>query len=195
MSGQRVTTPRSYFLGAAALIVLGVVLGLGLSIGLDLPRPLMAAQPEAQLAAVTNSAPLPESPFVTVVDKALPAVVFIDVTRKLGGDSNDSADEFMRRFFGSPMQRQQRVPSSGSGFIIDKSGRILTNNHVVRDAESIKVTLNDGRVFKAVTVGTDPMTDVAVIKIEGTNLPVLLAGDSDKLRIGDWAIAIGNPLG
>jgi Do/DeqQ family serine protease len=93
------------------------------------------------------------------------------------------------------MPRQQRVPSSGSGFIIDDQGRILTNNHVVRDAESIKVTLNDGRTFKATTVGTDPATDVAVIKIEGSKLPVLPLGDSDKLRIGDWAIAIGNPLG
>jgi len=101
----------------------------------------------------------------------------------------------MRRFFGQPMPRQQRVPSSGSGFIIDDQGRILTNNHVVRDAESIKVTLNDGRTFKATTVGTDPATDVAVIKIEGSKLPVLPLGDSDKLRIGDWAIAIGNPLG
>jgi serine protease Do len=71
----------------------------------------------------------------------------------------------------------------------------MTNNHVVRDAENIKVTLNDGRVFKAVTVGTDPATDVAVIKIDGPNLPVLPIGDSEKLRIGDWAIAIGNPLG
>jgi Do/DeqQ family serine protease len=87
------------------------------------------------------------------------------------------------------------VPSSGSGFIIDDQGRILTNNHVVRDAESIKVTLNDGRTFKATVVGTDPATDVAVIKIDGTKLPVVPLGDSDKLRIGDWAIAIGNPLG
>jgi len=196
MTGHRVTSPRSFFLGAAALIAVGLVLGLGLSIGLDLPRASnAAASATAQLAAVSNSAPIPESPFVSVVDKALPAVVFIDVTRKVGGDSQDSADEFMRRFFGSPMQRQQRVPSSGSGFIIDKSGRIMTNNHVVRDAENIKVTLNDGRVFKAVTVGTDPATDVAVIKIEGSNLPVLPIGDSEKLRIGDWAIAIGNPLG
>lgn len=194
MTGHRVTSPRSYFLGAAALIAVGLVLGLGLSIGLDLPRPSNASA-TAQLAAVTNSAPIPESPFVSVVDKALPAVVFIDVTRKVGGDSQDSADEFMRRFFGQPMPRQQRVPSSGSGFIIDKAGRILTNNHVVRDAENIKVTLNDGRTFKAVTVGTDPATDVAVIKIEGANLPVLPLGDSEKLRIGDWAIAIGNPLG
>jgi serine protease Do len=193
MNGNRVTSPRSYYLGAAALVAAGLVLGLGLSAGLDLPRASHAS--DVQLAAVTNSAPLPESPFVSVVDKALPAVVFIDVTKKVGGDSGDGSDEFMRRFFGQPMPRQQRVPSSGSGFIIDDQGRILTNNHVVRDAESIKVTLNDGRTFKATTVGTDPATDVAVIKIEGSKLPVVPLGDSDKLRIGDWAIAIGNPLG
>ena len=193
MNGNRVTTPRHYFLGATVLIAVGLVLGLGLSAGLNLPRVSRASN--VALAAITNSAPLPESPFVSVVDKALPAVVFIDVTKKVGGDGGDSSDEFMRRFFGQPMPRQQRVPSSGSGFIIDKEGRILTNNHVVRDAETIKVTLNDGRTFKATVVGTDPATDVAVIKIDGTNLPVLPLGDSDKLRIGDWAIAIGNPLG
>ncbi len=194
MNGNRVSTPRHYFLGAAALVAAGLVLGLTLSAGLNLPRVSHAASGVA-LAANTNSPDLPESPFVSVVDKALPAVVFIDVNKKVGGDGGDSSDEFMRRFFGQPMPRQQHVPSSGSGFIIDKEGRILTNNHVVRDAETIKVTLNDGRTFKATTVGTDPATDVAVIKIEGTNLPVLPLGDSDKLRIGDWAIAIGNPLG
>jgi serine protease Do len=194
MNGNRVTSPRSYYLGAAALIAVGLVLGIGLSAGLDLPR-VSHASSQVALAATTNSAPLPESPFVPVVDRALPAVVFIDVTKKVGGDGGDGSDEFMRRFFGQPMPRQQRVPSSGSGFIIDDQGRILTNNHVVRDAESIKVTLNDGRTFKATTVGTDPATDVAVIKIEGSKLPVLPLGDSDKLRIGDWAIAIGNPLG
>jgi len=194
MNGNRVTSPRSYYLGAAALIAAGLVLGIGLSAGLDLPR-ISHASSDVALAAATDSAPLPESPFVPVVDRALPAVVFIDVTKKVGGDGGDGSDEFMRRFFGQPMPRQQRVPSSGSGFIIDNQGRILTNNHVVRDAESIKVTLNDGRTFKATTVGTDPATDVAVIKIEGSKLPVLPLGDSDKLRIGDWAIAIGNPLG
>ena len=194
MNGNRVTSPRSYYLGAAALIAAGLVLGIGLSAGLDLPR-ISHASSDVALAAATDSAPLPESPFVPVVDRALPAVVFIDVTKKVGGDGGDGSDEFMRRFFGQPMPRQQRVPSSGSGFIIDGQGRILTNNHVVRDAESIKVTLNDGRTFKATTVGTDPATDVAVIKIEGSKLPVLPLGDSDKLRIGDWAIAIGNPLG
>ena len=193
MNGNRVTSPRSYYLGAAALIAAGLVLGIGLSAGLDLPRISRAS--DVQLAAATNSAPLPESPFVPVVDRALPAVVFIDVEKKVGSDGGDGSDEFMRRFFGQPMPRQQRVPSSGSGFIIDDQGRILTNNHVVRDAESIKVTLNDGRTFKATVVGTDPATDVAVIKIEGSKLPVLPLGDSDRLRIGDWAIAIGNPLG
>lgn len=164
-----------------------------MSAGLNLPRTSGAAN--AVLAAVSNTAPLPESPFVSVIDRALPAVVFIDVTKKVGGEGGDPSDEFMKRFFGQPAPRQQRVPSSGSGFIIDRDGRILTNNHVVKDAETIKVTLNDGRTFKATTVGTDPATDVAVIKIEGPNLPVLPLGDSERLRVGDWAIAIGNPLG
>src|SRR5499426_215933 len=175
MNGTRVTSPRNYYLGAAALVAAGLVLGLGLSAGLDLPRISRAS--DVQLAAVSNSAPLPESPFVSVVDRALPAVVFIDVTKKVGGEGGDSSDEFMRRFFGQPRPRQQRVPSSGSGFIIDGEGRILTNNHVVRDAETIKVTLNDGRTFKATVVGTDQATDVAVIKIDGQNLPVLPLGD------------------
>ncbi|MBP8137131.1 MAG: Do family serine endopeptidase, partial [Candidatus Eisenbacteria bacterium] len=106
---------------------------------------------------------------------------------------------FMRRFFGDggggTSRRQQRVPSSGSGFLIDPNGRIITNNHVVANSDEITVTLNDRRQFKAKVVGADPETDVAVIQIEGKNLPFLPLGDSDKLRVGDWAIAIGNPLG
>jgi Do/DeqQ family serine protease len=194
MTPIRHTSPRSYFLGAGVLVIAGLVLGLGLSAGLNLTRASHAEAP-AQFAATTNTAPLPESPFVGVVARAPPAGVFIDVTKKVGGDASDPQDDLMRRFFGGPSPRQQRVPSSGSGFVIDASGRILTNNHVVKDAETIKVTLNDGRTFKATTIGTDPATDVAVIKIEGKDLPVLPLGDSDQLRIGDWAIAIGNPLG
>ena len=194
MDGRSVVRPRSYFIGAAALIMAGVVLGLGLSAGLGLQRNSNATS--AQLAAVTNTAPLPESPFVGVVEKALPAVVFIDV-RKKSAASEDPNDEFMRRFFGENGggRRQQRVPSSGSGFLIDPSGNIMTNNHVVRDADEINVTLNDRRTFKARVVGADPETDVAVIKIEGKGLPYLPLGDSERLRVGDWAIAIGNPLG
>src|SRR5207249_1050624 len=111
-------------------------------------------------------------------------------------------DFFKRLFPDQPNQQQQRpktqqrVPSSGSGFIFTKDGRILTNNHVIRDASDITVILNDKRKFKAKVVGADPSTDVAVIKIDGDeNLPVVPLGDSEDVRIGDWAVAIGNALG
>ena len=186
--------PRSYYWSALAILVFGIAIGLVLSAGFDLPRAPRADR--GTLAVNTASGDLPESPFVSVVQKALPAVVFIDVRKKASSDSDDPQDEIFRRFFGEGGGRQPRtLPSSGSGFIIDHDGRILTNNHVVRDASDIEVTLNDKRTFKAKVVGTDPETDVAVIKIEGDNLPMLPLGDSDQLRVGDWAIAMGNPLG
>lgn len=196
MDGRSVVRPRSYFIGAAALIFAGLVLGLGLSAGLNLQRASGAADAQVAAVAAQNSAALPESPFVGVVERALPAVVFIDVQKKAASAGDPGADDFMRRFFGdvSP-RRPQRMPSTGSGFIIDAKGHILTNNHVVSNADEITVTLNDRRQFKAKVVGTDPETDVAVIQIDGTNLPILPLGDSDRLRVGDWAIAIGNPLG
>ncbi len=196
MDGRSVIRPRSYFLGASALILAGLVVGLGLSAGLNLQRASRAAGAEVASVAMQNSAALPESPFVPVVERALPAVVFIDVEKKVSASDDGGADDFMRRFFGDVAPRHpQRMPSSGSGFIIDSKGHILTNNHVVKDADEINVTLNDRRTFKAKVVGADPETDVAVIQINGDNLPVLPLGDSDQLRVGDWAIAIGNPLG
>lgn len=196
MNGRSLIRPRSYFIGAAALVFAGLVLGLGLSAGLNLQRTSGATSAEAAAVTAQNSAALPESPFVGVVERALPAVVFIDVRKKAAASSDLGGDDFMRRFFGDQMPRRpQRTPSSGSGFIFNAQGHILTNNHVVRDADEITVTLNDRRTFKAKVVGTDPETDVAVIQISGSNLPVLPLGDSDKLRVGDWAIAIGNPLG
>ncbi len=186
--------PRSYFVAAAALIAFGLVVGLGLSATLRMSTPTDAKPAAAQPAVVTGDTP--ESPFVKVVEKALPAVVFIDVRKKTAGQNGDPQDELLRRFFGdNTPRRQQTQPSSGSGFIIDGQGHVLTNNHVVRDAGEITVTLNDKRSFKATVVGADPETDVAVIKIAGDQLPWLPLGDSDKLRVGDWAIAIGNPLG
>ena len=187
--------PRRYYLGAAALVLFGLVIGLGLSGALGLQRDSDAQKPV--LSSSVSGGAAPESPFVSVVDKALPAVVFVDVRKKVtaGGDSDDPQAELFRRFFGDQMRHPQNVPSSGSGFLIDPSGHILTNNHVVSNASDITVTLNDKRTFKAKVVGTDPESDVAVIQIEADNLPYLRLGDSDKLRVGDWAIAIGNPLG
>jgi len=190
--------PRGYFAGAAVLVAVGLVIGLGLSAGLNLQKTSTAQKALVSPASSTLAAPS-ESPFVSVVDQALPAVVFIDVRKSAAsGHANDPQADLFRRFFGedSPhRQQQQAPPSSGSGFIIDPEGHILTNNHVVRDASDITVTLNDRRSFKAKVVGADPETDVAVIKIEGENLPVLRLGDSGRVRVGDWAIAIGNPLG
>jgi Do/DeqQ family serine protease len=187
-------------------LALGLVLGLSLAATLRL-QPDVVAQGEHgsayQNAAATTSLPMAggESPFVAVVDRALPAVVSIDTRRKVGASGGSDADEMFRRFFGQPPggeggRRNQTVPSSGSGFIIDRDGRILTNNHVVRDASEITVTLSDKRTFKAKVIGQDQATDVAVIQIAASgNLPVLPLGDSDAIKVGQWVLAIGNPLG
>ncbi|MBW1967330.1 MAG: DegQ family serine endoprotease [Deltaproteobacteria bacterium] len=150
--------------------------------------------------------------FAAVVKKAVPAVVFVRVEKTVESRGTASPfqfqdpfdffnDPFFERFFGPHFQPRRRMPrkfqqrGQGSGFIISKDGYILINNHVVGDADLIKVKLSDGREFKAKVIGTDPQSDVAVIKIDATNLPVLRLGDSDKLEVGEWVIAIGNPFG
>lgn len=194
MEREPFARPHSHYLAGAAFVLAGVVIGLGLGVALDLQRDA-AAQRRPQPTAVGLGSGL-ESPFVPVVETALPAVVFIKVEKKVAATTMFPQDEVMRRLFGQAPPQQPRVmPSSGSGFIIDRDGHILTNNHVVADAEDITVTLNDQRTFKGKVVGSDPGTDVAVVQIDGRDLPVLPLGDSDRLRVGDWAIAIGNPLG
>ena len=196
-NSDQVRRPRGYYFGAALLVILGLVLGLGLSASLGVQPPVSAGKPVGFQLAQDMGGAVPESPFVAVVDRALPAVVFVDVKKKVSGsDSDDPQDEIFRRLFGDTPRRGPQVrPSSGSGFIIDPRGYVLTNNHVVSGADDITVTLNDKRTFKAKVVGADPGTDVAVIRIEGDHLPSVPLGDSDKIRVGDWAIAIGNPLG
>ncbi len=105
-------------------------------------------------------------------------------------------DEFFERFRQAPGERRQyRQQGLGSGFIVDKRGYILTNNHVVQDADEIKITLADNRTFEAKIIGTDPKSDLAVIKIEGKDLPVAKLGDSDKIRVGEIVLAVGSPFG
>jgi serine protease Do len=130
-----------------------------------------------------------------------PAVVYISTEQTVKGQQVPDqfrdlfGDEFLRRFFGAPEQREYKQRGLGSGFIVSKDGYILTNNHVVENADKITVTLPDEREFKAKVIGTDPKTDVAVIKIEGDNFPLVSLGDSSKIEVGDWAIAIGTPFG
>lgn len=138
------------------------------------------------------------SPVVNVIKAAAPAVVKIDVVRTQRVSFFDPfTDEFFRKYFGeSPFGYEQKVSSVGSGFIFDKAGFILTNEHVVHKAEKITVTMLNGDTYEAKYIGGDEELDIAVIKIEtNRDLPVLELGNSDTVEIGEWAIAIGNPLG
>jgi Do/DeqQ family serine protease len=105
-------------------------------------------------------------------------------------------DDMFREFFGPRQRRapERRVQGSGSGVILSNDGYVITNNHVVQDAVLIEVTLNDNRVFDASVVGTDPTTDLALLKIEGEDFPYAVFGDSDKVKVGEWVLAVGNPF-
>ncbi|MDD4477749.1 MAG: Do family serine endopeptidase [Mesotoga sp.] len=140
-----------------------------------------------------------ESPIVKVVETAGPAVVKVDVEATAMYAPSDfyGFDEFFRRFFGEIPEQSRKVTALGSGFIFNKEGYIFTNEHVVAGAEKITVSLLDGSVYPAKYIGGDTDLDIAVIKIDpdGRDLPIVELGDSDALRVGEWAIAIGNPLG
>jgi len=133
-----------------------------------------------------------------MLEKALPAVVNIATSGKVRVRQNPLMDDpFFRRFFDVPDQPRERTTESlGSGVIVDaKKGYIITNNHVIDKADEIEVTLSDGRSFKAKLIGTDPETDVAILQIKATKLTAMKLADSDRLRVGDFAVAIGNPFG
>ena len=136
--------------------------------------------------------------FTYAAESAVEAVVYVEVTVK-SRQQYQTIDPFFRFFFGDeygygqPQSREQK--GSGSGVIIRPDGYIVTNNHVVENATSISVTLNDNEQYTATVVGTDPATDVAIIKIDATGLPTIPLGDSDQLRLGEWVLAIGSPLG
>ncbi|MCE1226552.1 MAG: trypsin-like peptidase domain-containing protein [Geobacteraceae bacterium] len=133
--------------------------------------------------------------FSQVSKKVTPIVVNISTIsrKKLVRPFPDMPPLFEEFFGGAPQARRDK--SLGSGFIISRDGFIVTNEHVVRDAESIRVKLSNDKVYEARVVGGDPKTDIAVIKINATDLPVAVLGDSDRIEVGQWAIAIGNPFG
>jgi serine protease Do len=195
----------SWLLGGAILVIAGVVLGVLITANYDF-SPTSVAQESSTPALIGSrysAMGTKESPFVGVVDDVLPAVVSVDTKRTIRR-SSDPFREMFREFFGEQryrdyygdeqQYREFEVPGSASGFIFDSDGYILTNNHVVNEADKIEVTLSDGREFDASIVGQDPSTDIAVIKIDGRDLPSVQLGDSGAMRVGDWAIAIGNPL-
>jgi Do/DeqQ family serine protease len=147
----------------------------------------------------SNQIAVPQNFVSQVVEQVGPAVVRIDATRTVTTKVPAMfEDPFFRQFFGSQipeMPQQQIQRGLGSGFILSSDGLILTNAHVVDGADSVEVTLKNGRSFEGKVMGADPLTDVAVIKIEAQNLPTVTFADSEQIQPGEWAIAIGNPLG
>jgi serine protease Do len=181
-------------------VVLSVLL-IALVGGVSAPSFAQTTIPPSQVARELSQA------FAATAKATMPAVVSIKIEKLITaqpgvGDSNETGgpEDFLRRFFGgaAPQSRSRRYleRGQGSGFIISRDGYILTNNHVVGNVDRMTVTLQDGRTFTdAKVIGTDPATEVALIKVEGSNFPVLPLGDSDRLEVGDMVMAIGNPFG
>jgi serine protease Do len=151
------------------------------------------------LSAAVANAELPD--FTTIVKSSSPAVVkiLVEHSAKRGpqGPGGQEIPDYLRRFFeqrGAPQNRQQRM-SMGSGFIISEDGYIVTNNHVVEGADSVLVRLSDRREFEAEVIGTDPRSDLALLRIDAEDLPLLTIGKAGELEVGEWVLAIGSPFG
>jgi len=183
------------------LLLLAIV-GLG---GLLAPQPTTAQEMGLESLRQSGQA------FRSVAKKVSPAVVLIKVEKAESDQSMEFSpfngplgDDFFRRFFGQPpqqfqnphqKQQKRRSVGQGSGFIVSADGYIITNNHVVGDADKVQVQMQDGREYTAKIIGADPPSDLAVIKIDKSDLPALKLGDSDSLEVGDWVLAVGNPFG
>src|SRR6476660_3490852 len=194
--------------GAVLIALVSLAIGLGISGSLDWLAPSRAVNllGDAGNSEVRTRAGPPD--FVRLEKKMRPVVVNISTTQVSEGrgaspefgspfGEDDPFNDFWKRFFGGPVPRgPQRQRSSGSGFVIDSDGSILTNNHVVENAQKIVVRLSDDSEYDAKVIGRDPKTDIAVIKIETKgNLSAANLGDSDRLEVGEWVVAIGNPFG
>ncbi|WP_072620154.1 HhoA/HhoB/HtrA family serine endopeptidase [Spirulina major] len=191
------TAPRRFkWLTHLSLVVMGAGLAIG---GQQFYRqPLMSSTPTglAQAIAPTSPSIVPRNFVAEVVQQSGNAVVRIDASRTVKTQMPPEFNNpFFRQFMPPNLPDEQIQRGSGSGFITAANGEILTNAHVVDGADTVTVTLKDGRTFDGRVVGADPVTDVAVVKIDAENLPTVKIGDSAQLQPGEWAIAIGNPLG
>jgi serine protease Do len=208
-SPLRQTRARLLAMGSAAAIL---VVGLGAFALLpeahptriaDTAKPVQLAANESRATPrmVENSSPFS---FADLVERVSPAVVTItSETMTTENDNEDVPDnlppqfrDFFNQFRGQQQQRPHKAISAGSGFIIDKTGLIVTNNHVVDNGKKITVKLPDGRSFDAKLIGTDPATDIALLRVKSDKpLPTVEFGDDRQLRVGDWVVAVGNPFG
>lgn len=166
--------------------------------------PVAIAASQEAIAQTPPSLPIDSNFIATAVNRVGPSVVRIDASRAVGNIGDPFERRLFKRFFGDEVPPSPQVPQlpperleqgTGSGFILSADGKLLTNAHVIEGADTVNVTLKDGRSFVGEVIGSDPVTDVAVIKIEASDLPVAPLGTTDALSPGQWAIAIGNPLG
>lgn len=204
---------KSILLSSALLIVIGLVIGLLIATRLDLTKPVQSQNIISPQTPVSFEGYKMEDAVINVANTTGRAVVSIStehIARIKGGrrqyfsypfgeespfGGEDPFRKFFDDFFGGIPDREYKQTGLGSGVIIDPEGYILTNEHVINEADKITVTLPDGREFKGEIKGQDMRSDLAVIKINARNLPVAALGDSDSLKIGQWVVAIGNPFG
>jgi serine protease Do len=197
VEGGRPMTFKKSSVAATALAV--ALVGGGFAVGRETQKQATPQEAQANVASATSRAALPA--FADLAERVSPAVVNIRVTSVARTNSPEQffGENFPFPGFGNRLPqppREFRRQGSGSGFIIRKDGVILTNNHVVENAQEITVTLSDKEQYKAKILGRDPKTDLAVIKIDAkAELPTAPLGNSDELRVGDWVMAIGNPFG
>ncbi len=182
-----------------ALLLIVMLLGTGLLAQVLFPSESSAAAPAISRQSIES---------LTTIGKAMaeisaavkPAIVNISTTRTVKVPGNDpfAEDPFFRHFFGDNLRRQpkeQKSAALGSGVLVSSDGYIITNYHVVKDADEIKVLLADKREFSGKVIGSDPKTEISVVKIDAKGLPTLPWGDSDSLEAGDLVLAVGNPYG
>jgi serine protease Do len=184
--------------------LVAVVVAMSLVLGCEMAGSRAEDNPKGSQAVSVQSSPpvkggIEPSPFVAVAEQVMPGVVNIDTKKTVTSGRQFGFEEPFGRLFGDLIpdfqQREYEVPSYASGFIFREDGYVVTNNHVVTDADEIVVRLADETEYPAEVVGTDPNTDIAILKIDADGLPVVRLGDSDAIKVGDWAIAIGNPFG
>jgi serine protease Do len=193
---------KRHLILVSASILIGLIMGLAISSSLDLHTKAYTEDIKISKEAIDILSKTGQA-MAEIAAAVKPAVVNISSTQTIktrGVQSPFFNDPFFRRFFGdefgqAEQPKERKRASLGSGVIVDRDGYILTNNHVIKDADEIKVKLSDKREFTGKVIGSDPKTDLAVIKIQADHLPVIRLGDSDSLKVGETVIAIGNPFG
>ncbi len=200
MKGQN---KPSLFVG---LIITGAVIGVILTANLGIHSNAGAQSSqqiytEADIKPAQNKEKLsisnfnPNLAFTEIVEKVRPAIVSVYTTKTVNVQQNPFFDFFGRRGMPDDENHQYKQQGSGSGIIISADGYVITNNHVVEDMDELQVKLIDNREFTAEVIGRDPKTDIALLKIDGDNLPISVLGNSDDVQIGEWVLAFGSPLG